>query len=140
MPAAMIAALFFTVTLLMTTAYFILGSIPLLVLKHDTPLDARFVRGFFNIYYVGALITASATSISYAFAGRPDLAAGAAVLALLAIALRRMIIPKMQQLGDQIQSVGMDAIPGFRKTHVTAIAINVGQLAAIVWSLTAARL
>jgi hypothetical protein len=140
MPAAMIAALFFTVTLLMTTAYFILGSIPLLVLKHDTPLDARFVRGFFNIYYVGALITASATSISYAFAGRADLAAGAAVLALLAIALRRMIIPKMQQLGDQIQSVGMDAIPGFRKTHVTAIAINVGQLAAIVWSLTAARL
>jgi len=33
----MIAALAFTVALLVTTTYFILGSIPLLVLKHDTP-------------------------------------------------------------------------------------------------------
>src|SRR6185436_2956148 len=83
MPGALIAALFFTVALLVTTTYFILGSIPLLVLKHDTPLDARFIRAFFNIYYRAALVTASATSISYALAGRPALATGAALLALL---------------------------------------------------------
>ncbi len=59
MSAAMISALFFTVALLVTTTYFILGSIPLLVLKHDTPLDARFVRGFFDIYYVAAVVTVS---------------------------------------------------------------------------------
>ena len=140
MPAAMIAALFFTVALLVTTTYFILGSIPLLVLKHDTPMDSRFVRAFFNIYYVAAITTASATSISYAFAGRLGLATGAAGLALLAVVLRRMIIPKMDALGAQIQSNDIEAIPGFRRTHVTAIAINIGQLAAIVWSLTAARL
>jgi hypothetical protein len=140
MSAAMIAALFFTVALLVTTLYFILGSIPLLVLKHDTPLDARFVRGFFNLYYRAAVVTASATSISYAFAGRPALASGAAALALLAVALRKRIIPKMEALGAQIQSNGMDAIPGFRRTHITAIAINVGQLVVIVWSLTASRL
>jgi hypothetical protein len=136
----MIAALFFTVALLVTTLYFILGSIPLLVLKHDTPLDASFVRGFFNIYYRAAVVTASATSISYAFAGRPALASGAAALALLAVALRKRIIPKMETLGAQIQSNSMDAIPGFRRTHITAIAINVGQLVVIVWSLTASRL
>ena len=140
MSAAMIAALFFTVALLVTTLYFILGSIPLLVLKHDTPLDARFVRGFFNIYYRGAVVTAGATSISYAFAGRPALATGAAALALLAVALRKKIIPKMEALGAQIQSNSMDAITGFRRTHVTAIAINVVQLVVIVWSLIAARL
>ena len=89
MSAAMIAALFFTVALLVTTTYFILGSIPLLVLKHDTPLDAHFVRGFFNIYYRAAVVTAGATSISYAFAGRPALATGAAALALLAVFLRK---------------------------------------------------
>ena len=33
MPVAMFAALGFTVALLVTTAYFIMGSIPLLVLK-----------------------------------------------------------------------------------------------------------
>jgi hypothetical protein len=140
MPLAMIAALFFTVALLVTTAYFIMGSIPLLVLKHDTPLDARFVRGFFNTYYVGAVITASATSISFAFAGRPALAVGAAALALLALVLRGKIIPKMDALGAQIQSDYMEAIPGFRRTHVTAIAINILQLVAIVWSLIAVRL
>jgi hypothetical protein len=136
----MIVALFFTVALLVTTTYFILGSIPLLVLKHDTPLDARFVRGFFNIYYVAAVVTASATSISYAFAGRPALAAGAAALALLAVVLRKQVIPKMDALGAQIESSYMDAIPGFRRTHVTAIVINIFQLVAIVWSLTASRL
>jgi hypothetical protein len=140
MSAAMIAALFFTVALLVTTLYFILGSIPLLVLKHDTPLDARFVRGFFNLYYRAAVVTASATSISYAFAARPALATGAAALALLAVALRKKIIPKMEALGAQIQTNGMEAIPGFRRTHITAIAINVVQLVVIVWSLIASRL
>lgn len=140
MSGTMIAALAFTVALLVTTLYFILGSIPLLVLKHDTPLDARFVRGFFNIYYVAAIATAGATSISYALAGRPALSAGAAALALLAVILRRLIIPKMDALGTRIGSSDMNAIAGFRKTHVTAIAINIGQLAAIVWSLTASPL
>lgn len=136
MPAAMFAALCFTVALLVTTAYFIMGSVPLLVLKHDTPLDARFVRGFFNIYYVAAFVTATATAVSFAFAGRPGLAAGAAALAVIAVVLRKKIIPKMDALGAQIQSNYMDAIPGFRRTHITAILINVAQLVAIVWSLT----
>ena len=137
MSAAMFAALGFTVALLVTTAYFIMGSIPLLILKHDTPLDARFVRGFFNIYYVAAFITATATAISYAIAGRAGLAGGAAALALIAIVLRKKVIPKMDALGEQIQSNYMDAIPGFRRTHITAILINIAQLAAIVWSLVA---
>ncbi|MFS2203793.1 hypothetical protein [Variovorax sp. Varisp36] len=135
MPVAMFAALGFTVALLVTTAYFIMGSIPLLVLKHDTPLDARFVRGFFNIYYNAAFITATATAISFALAGRAGLAAGAVVLALIAVALRRKIIPRMDSLGAQIQANYMDAIPGFRRTHVIAILINIAQLVAIVWSL-----
>jgi hypothetical protein len=140
MSAAMIAALVFTVALLVTTTYFILGSIPLLVLKHDTPLDARFVRAFFNIYYVAAVVTASATSVSYALAGRPGLAFGAAALALLAVGLRKKVLGKMDALGAQIQSNDMEAIPGFRRTHIAAIVINVLQLAAILWSLTASRL
>jgi len=138
MSVAMFAALAFTVALLVTTAYFIMGSIPLLILKHDTPLDARFVRGFFNIYYVAAFITATATAISYAFAGRFGAAAGAAALAAIAVALRKKVIPKMDALGAQIQGDIMQAIPGFRRTHITAILINIAQLVAIVWSLIAA--
>jgi hypothetical protein len=139
MSAAMIAALVFTVLLLVTTGYFILGSIPLLVLKHDTPMDARFVRGFFAIYYKAAVFSAAATAISYGIAGRPVLAAGGALLAVLAVVLRRKIIPKMDALGTEIQANPMDAIPGFRKTHVTAIVINIVQMALIVWGLTTLR-
>ena len=135
MSAAMIAAMFFTVALLVTTAYFIMGSIPLLVLKHDTPLDASFVRGFFHVYYLRAFVTASATAISFALAGHPGIACGAAALAGIAVVLRSRIIPKMDALGEQIQSNYMDAIPGFRRTHTIAILINLLQLTVIVWGL-----
>jgi len=140
MSAALIAALVFTVILLVVTAYFIMGSVPLLILKHDTPLDSRFVRSFFNTYYLAAIFAASATAVSYAFAGRLAFAAGAASLALLAAFLRGRVIPKMDSLQAQIQVSGTDAIAGFRRTHVTAILINLAQLVVIVWSLTALSL
>jgi hypothetical protein len=137
MSAALIAALFFTVALLVTTAYFLMGSVPLLVLKHDTPLDSRFVRGFFNTYYLAAMFTASAAAVSYVFAEKPVLAAGAAALALLATILRRKIIPKMDALRARIQVSETDAIRGFRRTHLSAIGVNLVQLVLIVWSLIA---
>jgi hypothetical protein len=137
MSAALIAALFFTVALLVTTAYFLLGSVPLLILKHDTPLDSRFVRGFFNTYYLAAMFTASAAAVSYALAGRLGFAAGAAALALLATILRRRVIPKMDSLRAQIQVSGTDAIQGFRRTHLSAILVNLAQLVLIVWTLVA---
>ena len=135
MSAALIAAFFFTVILLVITAYFIMGSVPLLILKHDTPLDSRFVRGFFNTYYLTAMFSASATALSYAFAGRLIFASGATVLTLLAIILRRTVIPKMDALRARLQVNETIAIRGFRRLHVTAILINLAQLALIVWSL-----
>ena len=140
MSAALIAALVFTVVLLIVTAYFIMGSVPLLILKHDTPLDSRFVRSFFNTYYLAAISAASATAVSYAFAGRLAFAAGAASLALLAALLRGRVIPKMDSLQAQIRVSETDAIAGFRRTHLTAILINLAQLVVIVWSLTALSL
>ena len=135
MSAALIAALFFTVTLLVTTTYFILGSVPLLVLRHDTPMDARFVRGFFNTYYWAAIGTASATAASYFWAGRPAIAAGAAALAVMAALLRRQIIPRMDALRSQIQGEGASGISAFRRVHAGAIVLNIAQLVVIVWTL-----
>ena len=140
MSAALMAALFFTVALFVVTAYFLMGSVPLLILKHDTPLDSRFVRGFFNTYYLAAMFTASATAASYAFAGKPGFAAGAAALALLATILRRKVIPRMDALRAQIHLSSADTISAFRRLHVTAILVNLVQLVVIVWSLTALSL
>lgn len=137
MSAALIAALFFTVALLVVSAYFLMGSVPLLVLKHDSALDARFVRGFFNTYYLAAMFTASATAASFALAARPILAVGAGALALVATLLRRRILQKMDSLGSEIQAGAANAIPGFRRVHLNAILVNLGQLVLIVWTLIA---
>ena len=136
MTSALLAALICAGAMLATTTYFILGSIPLLVLKHDTPLDARFVRAFFNTYYVAALASATATALSLVIAGRSGVAAAAAALAVVAVLLRKQITT-MDSIGAQIQSDFADAIPAFRRTHLTAILINVVQLAVIVWILIA---
>jgi hypothetical protein len=128
-------ALFFTVALLAITAYFLLGSVPLLVLKHDDPVDARFIRSFYITYFKIALIVAVATSASYVVAGRPAFAAGAATIALLTLVLRGKLIPRMDLLGTQIQANDAVAIPAFRKIHRSAILINLAQLAAILGSL-----
>ena len=67
----LVVAVIFTVALLVWMGFFMMGSLPLLILKHDTPLDARFIRGLFNLYCVAIMITATAGALSYAIASRP---------------------------------------------------------------------
>lgn len=140
MPASLIAALFFTVALIVTHAYFLMGSVPLLVLKHDTALDARFVRSFFDTYYVAAMAAAGAAAVSLALAGRLAIAAAAAALALLAFMLRRKVIPMMDALRARMEASGAAAIPEFRRIHIACIAANLAQLVVIVWTLVAASM
>ena len=56
-------ALLFTVILLAVTTYFLLGSIPLLTLKHDNPMDSRFIRSFYITYFRLALIALALLSL-----------------------------------------------------------------------------
>jgi hypothetical protein len=135
MTAALIAPLFFTMALLVAHGYFLMGSVPLLILKHDVPMDSRFVRGFYNIYYLAAMFIAVATAVSYGFAGKPAFAVGAVIFAILAALLRRIVLPKMDSLREQIQGNGANAIAAFRRIHVASILVNLAQLALIVWSL-----
>jgi len=140
MSAALMVALLFTVALLVTHAYFLMGSVPLLILKHDIPMDSRFVRSFYNTYYLAAAFNASAAAMSFAVAGRLLFALAAAALALLGVVLRRRVLPRMDSLQAQIQACVTSAIPAFRRIHVVAILVNVAQLAFIVWSLVAASI
>jgi len=136
MPSAVFPSLFFTVILLVATAYFLLGGLPLLILKHDTPMDARFVRGFFNVYYKADFYAALGAALSYGLWGRIAFAAGAAGLALVAVLLRKNLIAAMQDLGARIAQDDGSAISGFRKMHVAALLVNLAQLVVLVWSLT----
>jgi hypothetical protein len=125
----------FTVAMLCVSVYFLLGSVPLLILKHDTPVDGKFIRSFFNLYYRLAAFVGAAATLSYAFSGRPWFALGAAVIAVLSAVLRRTIIAKMDLLRSQIQTADFEAIPEFRKIHVRAVLISFAQLLVVVWSL-----
>jgi hypothetical protein len=134
----------FTVAMLCVSVYFLLGSVPLLILKHDTPVDGRFIRSFFNLYYRVAAFVAAAATLTYAFSGRTWFAVGAAGIAVLSVVLRRTIIAKMDLLQSQIQSkiqtADFEAIPEFRKIHFRAILISLVQLVAVVWSLFSFKL
>ena len=139
MPVAFIAAMVFTVALMVTNGYFLMGSLPLLTLEHDTPLDARFIRGFYDTYYLFAICTAAPAGVSYAFLGKPYFAIGAAALAALALALRKIVPPKMDELRLRIlaHESQVAAIREFRKLHIVAIVMNVVQLALIVGCMIA---
>lgn len=119
MSASLIAALVCSVILLVIAAYFLMGSVPLLILKHDTPLDARFVGGFFKLYFVATTYAALAT----------------AALALLAFGLRRVLVPLMAALVPRIQAREAGAVLAFRRLHAGLILVNLATLAVMVWSL-----
>lgn len=129
-------ALLFTVILLAVTTYFLLGSIPLLTLKHDNPMDSRFIRSFYITYFRLALIAALAAAISFAFSGKPGLSMGAGGIALLTWLMRKHLITRMDHFGAKIRADELVAIPAFRKMHKSAILINVTQLLAILSSLS----
>ena len=139
-----ICTVLFTVAMLCISAYFLLGSVPLLILKHDTPVDGRFIRSFFNLYYRVAAFVAGAATLTYAFSGRPWFAVGAAVIAVLSVVLRRTVIAKMdtlqQHIQNQIQTTDFEAIPEFRQIHVRAVLISAIQLVVVVWSLFSFKL
>ena len=77
------AALFFTVAMLAVTTYFLFGSIPLLILKHDNTMDAKFIRSFYLTYFKFAIVVTTAATVSYALAARPLLTLEAAAIATL---------------------------------------------------------
>ena len=130
-------ALLFTVLLLAVTTYFLLGSIPLLLLKHDNPIDGRFIRSFYITYFRIAICVAVSTVLSYLMASRLTLALGASGVTLLTLFLRSRLIPMMDRLNAQIRDHHVVAIPEFRKVHTSAITINMLQMLVILGGLGA---
>jgi hypothetical protein len=128
-------AFFFTVALLFFTAYFLLGGLPLLILKHDVPLDARFIRAFFNVYYRVAFWAAVGAAVSYGLWGRFAFALGAAAIAIMVSVLRKYFIRAMEAIGAQIDTSDAEPIRRFRRMHGAALLINVALLVVLVWGL-----
>lgn len=129
-----------TVALLCSMGFFFMGSLPLLILKHDTPLDARFIRGLFKLYYQAVMVAGAGAALSYGLAGRPGFATGMAAVAVLAFGLHRAIVGRMDALRGTMTASDLAGIRRFRQLHVAGMAINAVQLAAVASSLTLLKL
>jgi hypothetical protein len=115
--------------------YFLMGSLPLLILNHDTPLDARFIRGFFRLYYLAVMCTGTLAASAYVYAGSLGYAAGVAAIVVLAVILRAAVLPHMDALRTRIENADAVAIAEFRRIHITGMAVNFVQLATLIWGL-----
>jgi hypothetical protein len=123
--------------MLAVTTYFLFGSIPLLVLKHDNNMDSKFIRAFYITYFKIAIVVSTAAAISYAAALRPLMTLLASTIAILTLVLRFKFIPQMDRFGSAIREDNkLMAIPQFRKIHKTAITLNVAQLITVLGSLS----
>lgn len=131
-----VAAFITIVILLVWMGFFMLGSLPLMILKHDTPLDARFIRGLFDVYYKAVMVTAGAGALAHGVAHRPVIAAGMAGVALIAFVSRRRILSRMDELREAMTATDTGRIRQFRSLHVWGMVLNLAQLLAICVALT----
>lgn len=130
---------FFTIVLLLVwMGFFMLGSLPLMILKRDTPLDARFIRGLFDVYYKAVMVSAAAGVVAHAAAGRPVTTAGMAVVGAVAYGSRRTILSRMDALRETMTATDTVGIRQFRQLHVLGMVLNFVQVLAICAGLTVA--
>lgn len=125
-------ALIATVALLVWMGFFMMGSLPLLVLSHDTPLDARFIRGLFNLYCKALMITAAVGAVGYAFADHAGIALGFGAMAALGFAGRHGIVGRMDRVRSTMTADDAQSIRRFRRLHITGMLLNVLLLATYV--------
>ncbi len=118
-------ALISTVALLVWMGFFMMGSLPLIVLKHDTPQDARFIRGLFNVYYAAITTTAAVGALSYGLAGRMGIALAFGCMAGLGLVGRHGIVARMDRLRHTMTADDTAAIRQFRRLHITGMLVNV---------------
>lgn len=132
----LILALISAVVLLVWMGFFMMGSLPLLVLKHDTPLDSRFIRGLFNLYYMAIMATGMVGAASAAIAGRAAAALGLGVVAAIGFAGRHWFVARMDLVRSTMTADDSLAIRKFRRLHIVGMLLNVLLLGSFCVGLT----
>ena len=113
-----------TVAMLISMGFFFLGSLPLLVLKHDKPMDARFIRCVFNTHYVATLGIATIATVGRAQSGQTAMAAFMALVGAIALTGRLKIVQRMDALRTERRATGAMQVPAFRRLHNTGMVVN----------------
>jgi hypothetical protein len=132
----LIVALISAVVLVVWMGFFMMGSLPLLILKHDTPVDSHFIRDLFNVYYVAIMSTAAVGALSSVFAGRFAIALALGGVAGFGCAGRRWLVSRMDTVRGTMSAEDSTAIAQFRRLHVAGMLLNVALLAVFCFGLT----
>ena len=132
----LIVALVSAVVLLVWMGFFLAGSLPLLILKHDTPVDSHFIRGLFNVYYTAIMAVGAVGALSSALAGRPAIALALGGVAAIGFAGRRWFIARMDIVRSAITADDTSAIRRFRRLHIAGMLVNFLLLAAFCVGMT----
>ena len=115
---------------------FTLASPPLLVLKHDTPADAKFIRNLFNVYYVVLMALATLAAAACAYLERTGLAYAMGGLVVFVFSVRLLFISNMDRLRGVMLGGDSGAVRKFRRLHIAGILLNVLQLGTVAWGMT----
>jgi hypothetical protein len=124
------------VVLLFPMIVFTFASPPLLVLKHDTPVDGRFIRNLFNTYYIVVITIAALDAAGFALRGQGAVALAMGGLIVFVFGVRRLVIPNMDKLRGAITRGESMAVPRFRRLHIAGIVLNVVQFGTVAWGMT----
>jgi hypothetical protein len=120
------------ILLLFWLFFFMFGGLPLAFLKYDAALDAHFVRGFYDVHYLGLIALALTGALSSALSERAVFAAATLCIGLIAISARRVIVAGMDRLRAAVTAADDSAIRSFRKLHIRALFLNAALLASFV--------
>jgi hypothetical protein len=129
-------ALVSTVLLLMSLGFSVLGTTPLLVLKHLQPMDARVIRQVFHYCYRMVALLALAACLGNALEDRMALSVYTGFIALWVLVLHRWMLARMDALRTLMQAGASDAVRRFRFVHALGVLMNMALFALAIGAIS----
>lgn len=120
------------VAVLLPTLYFLIASPTFLLAKFDDPVVTWLLRGLFSVHFRLIGIGSVIGIVAFAIAGRPVFALGLAVIAILAITMRRWFLRNLDAELSARDTGDVQAIQRLRGLHWRGMAYNATQFVAII--------
>jgi len=129
-------ALVSTVLLLMSLGFSVLGTTPLLVLKHLQPMDSRVIRQVFHYCYRMVALLAFAACLGNALEDRMALSVYTGFIALWVLVLHRWMLARMDALRTLMQAGDSGAVRRFRFVHALGVGMNIALFALAIGAIS----
>ena len=127
--------LYALVIVLLSMFYFCCASIPFLFVRLDVPEVSQLFRGLFNTYFWLVGGTASVATIAFAASGRLAFAAAMLLLAVASIAVRRIVVQRIDTQQTAWRSGDTTAMRRLRLIHWGGMLTNILVFATIASSV-----